>query len=526
MQSTAPAGRREWAGLAVLTLPTVLLSMDISVLYVALPHLSTDLGANATQQLWILDIYSFLLAGFLVTMGTLGDRIGRRKLLFVGAVAFAAASALAAYSTSAEMLIATRAIMGVAGATLMPSTLALISNMFRDPKQQGVAIALWASCLQAGGALGPVVGGVLLQSFGWGAVFLVAVPIMALLLIAGPFLLPEYRDTNAGRLDLTSVALSLAALLPVIYGVKELARSGVDPLPVAAVVTGVAFGVVFGLRQRRLTSPLLDLRLFANPRFSAALGIMLIAGAGLAGIFLPVSQYVQLVEGHSPMATGLWLIPVGASIGIGAMVAPKVAEKVRPRGAIGGGLALSVVGFVLLTLVGPGTGMPALIPGIVLIYLGAGPAIALGTGLVVGSVEPDKAGSAASMSETSNQLGAALGIAAFGAIATAAYQSRISVPGGVAGDTADTARVSLADATSAADDLPAGQGGQLLDAAHEAFTGALTVSALVGGAVFLILAFVAAKSLRDVDPAGRSEATREEETHDADSAHVPQQELD
>src|SRR5690242_6635957 len=225
---TAPerATRREWTGLAVLALPTLLLSLDVSVLYLALPKLSASLGADSTQQLWILDIYSFMLAGFLVTMGTLGDRIGRRRLLLIGGTAFGAASVLAAYSTSPGMLIATRAVLGVAGATLAPSTMALIRNMFRDPRQMGVAIGVWFSCFMGGMALGPLVGGLLLDHFWWGSAFLLGVPVMLLLVAVGPWLLPEYRDENAGKLDLVSVALSLAAILPVIYGLKALARDG------------------------------------------------------------------------------------------------------------------------------------------------------------------------------------------------------------------------------------------------------------------------------------------------------------
>ncbi|MER7010220.1 MFS transporter [Saccharopolyspora sp. NPDC000359] len=522
MQRTALAGRREWAGLAVLTLPTMLLSMDISVLYIALPHLSTDLGANAAQQLWVLDIYSFLLAGFLVTMGTLGDRIGRRKLLLIGAGVFAAASMLAAFSTSAEMLIATRAVMGVAGATLMPSTLALISNMFRDPKQQGAAIGIWASCLQAGGALGPVVGGVLLQNFWWGSVFLFALPIMALLLLTGPLLLPEYRAHGAGRMDLTSVVLSLAAILPVIYGLKELAREGVQLLPVAAIVVGAVFGLVFGIRQTKLSSPLLDLRLFGNAGFSAALGIMLIAGAMLAGIFLPVSQYVQLVEAHSPVETGLWLIPVGLSIGIGSIVAPKLAQRLRPGAVIAGGLALSVLGFAMITLVGASAGVLLLVPGIVLTYLGAGPAISLGTGLVVGSVTPEKAGSAASMSETSNQLGAALGIAAIGAVVTAVYRNQFTVPAEVSGEAGQTAQEGLAGATSAAEQLPAGTAEQLLQGAREAFTSGLNTSAIIGGVVFACLAVVATVFLRHIPPSGQPGPASDDTGAQPVSAEQPQ----
>ncbi len=227
------AGRREWIGLAVLTLPTLLLALDESVLFLALPRLGSDLAPSSAQLLWIMDIYGFMIAGFLVTMGTLGDRIGRRRLLLLGAAGFGVASVVAAYSTSPEMLIVTRALLGIAGATLMPSTLALISNMFRDPQQRSLAIGGWMAAFTGGFMIGPLIGGTLLEHFWWGSVFLMGVPVMALLLAVGPVLLPEYRAAEAGRLDLVSVALSLAAILPVIYGLKQNCSTALKrPLPV------------------------------------------------------------------------------------------------------------------------------------------------------------------------------------------------------------------------------------------------------------------------------------------------------
>src|ERR1700754_1065933 len=272
------AGRREYAGLAVLTLPTILIALDMSVLYLALPHLGADLGASSLQQLWITDVYGFMVAGLLITMGTLGDRIGRRRLLLIGAAAFSVASVVAAYSTSAEMLIVTRALLGVAGATLMPSTLTLISTMFRDPRQHGMAIAVWMACFMGGLALGPIVGGVLLEHFWWGSVFLLGVPVMLLLLATGPAVLPEYRHPAAGRVDPASVVLCLATVLPLVYGLKEISRDGVRVLPAVAVVVGVLAGHRFVRRQRPLTEPMLDLRLFANRTFTARLTISTVAG--------------------------------------------------------------------------------------------------------------------------------------------------------------------------------------------------------------------------------------------------------
>ncbi len=222
--AAARAGRREWAGLAVLALPTLLASMDLTVLHLAVPHISADLQPSGSQMLWIVDIYGFLVAGSLITMGTLGDRIGRRRLLLTGAAIFGAASVLAAFATSAEMLIATRALLGVAGATLLPSTLGLIRSIFVNPSQRALAIGLWAAIFSAGTAIGPVLGGVLLDHFWWGSVFLLGVPAMVALLVLGPIFLPEVRDPDAGRLDLLSAALSLTSVLAVIYGLKRIAE--------------------------------------------------------------------------------------------------------------------------------------------------------------------------------------------------------------------------------------------------------------------------------------------------------------
>src|ERR671930_781987 len=249
--SAAPplAGRREWTGLAVLALACLLYAMDLTVLHLAVPSLSEDLQPSSTQLLWITDIYGFMVAGFLVTMGTLGDRIGRRRLLLAGAACFGAVSVLAALSTSPAMLIGSRALLGVAGATLAPSTLSLIFAMFPDPRQRSAAIGGWITSFSAGGAIGPVLGGVLLEHFWWGSVFLLALPVMALLLLLGPRVLPEYRDPDAGRLDLLSAAMSLVAVLSAVFGLKQVAQNGIGPLALAAVVVGLVVGVVFVRRQ-------------------------------------------------------------------------------------------------------------------------------------------------------------------------------------------------------------------------------------------------------------------------------------
>jgi DHA2 family multidrug resistance protein-like MFS transporter len=500
------AGRREWVGLAVLALPTLLVSIDVFVMLLALPQLSAELGAGSTQQLWIMDIYGFMVAGFLVTMGTLGDRIGRRRLLLTGATAFGAASVLAAYAPSAELLIAARALLGVAGATLMPSTLSLVSNMFRDARQRSLAIGVWMASFMGGAAIGPVVGGVLLESFWWGSVFLLGVPAMALLLVAGPVLLPEYRDPRAGRLDLASVALSLAAILPVIYGLKELARAGWAAPPLVAIAAGAAVGVAFVRRQRSLADPLLDLRLFADRAFSTALGSMLFGTMLMGAIMVFITQYLQLVQGLSPLRAGLWMLPAAAAATTSFLLAPLAARRVRPALLIGGGLVVSAVGLLAIALADATSGLAALVAGFAVINLGAGPQVTLGTNLVVGAAPPQKAGSAAAVNETSGEFGFALGIAALGSIGTAVYRARLAdaMPAGVPAEAAEASRETLAGAAVAAGALPAELGVALLDAAREAFTSGMHVVAAVSAVLLVGVAVLVATLLRHVRPIGEA----------------------
>jgi DHA2 family multidrug resistance protein-like MFS transporter len=494
MNMTSRAGRREWIGLAVLALPTLLLSLDTSVLYLALPHLSADLRPTSTQQLWIMDIYGFMIAGFLVTMGTLGDKIGRRRLLLTGAAAFGVASVLAAYSTSPEMLIATRALLGIAGATLMPSTLALISNMFADPRQRATAIGIWLSCFMGGMVIGPAVGGLLLVTFWWGAAFLLGVPVMLVLLIAGPRLLPEYRDPAAGRVDLISVGLSLATVLPVIYGLKEIAKHGLEVVPVAALLVGGAFGYVFTRRQRRLAHPLIDLSLLRNRPFATSLSIMLLTGVVMSGTSLFVALYLQMVQGLTPLWAGLWMIPQAVAMIVGSMLTPLLARRIRPGVLISAGLVISAAGISLLIAVGSTGGLPIVVASFTIASLGMAAPVTLVTDLIVGSAPPERAGSASSMSETSGELGIALGVATLGSVGTAVYRQVIDIPPGVPDSVAGPAREGIEGAL----------GTELLGAAREAFTSGLNVTAAVATIVLLGLAIVAGMALRHVRSPGES----------------------
>ena len=446
--------------------------------------------------MWIVDIYGFMIAGFLITMGTLGDRIGRRRLLLIGAAASGLASVLAAFSTSAEMLITARALLGVAGATLAPSTLALIRNMFPDAAQRTVAISIWFTSFLAGAALGPLVGGALLEYFWWGSAFLIGVPVMVLLLAAGPILLPEYRDRDSGPMDLPSASLALAAVLGVIYGLKEIAADGLAVLPALAVVAALVAGVAFARRQRTLAVPLIDLRLFGARTFSVSLGALTLGAVVMGGVSYLVAQYLQLVLRLSPLEAGLWMLPP-LGVGIVAMLlAPMVVRRVRPGFVLAAGLALAAVGFAVVGQIGGAAGLVVVVIGLMIVFAGLMPVSALGVDIVLGAAPPERAGAASAISETTQELGLALGIALLGSIGVAVYRGQMldAVAAGVAPEAAEAARDTLGGATGVAERLPPG----LLDTAREAFTDGLQLAAVASAVVLAGIAVVAAIVLRRV----------------------------
>jgi MFS transporter, DHA2 family, multidrug resistance protein len=427
MTNSHRSDRRAWLGLAVLSLPCLLIAIDASVLNLAVPAISADLHPTGTELLWILDIYSFLLAGSLITMGRLGDRIGRRRLLLAGAGLFGAASVVAAWSPSPTMLIVARGALGIAGATLMPSTLALIRAMFPEGRQRATAIAVWGASLSFGGAVGPLIGGALLQLSTWHVVFLPGVPVMALLLVLGPRLLPEARDPNPGTLDAQSVTLSIAATLALVFALKRFAMNGPDARSLSAGLLGGAGAMLFVARQRRLTDPLLDLSLFRRRVFTVSLGANALGFALIAGTGLLVGQDLQLVRGLTPLQAGLWGTPAFAALIAGDLAAPALARRFAPAAVISGGLAIAAVGLVLLAgAARAGTGM--IIVATTISSLGLAPVFNLAATQAVESAPESRAGAASALSETSTELGFALGIAALGAVATAFYRAGEHLP--------------------------------------------------------------------------------------------------
>jgi DHA2 family multidrug resistance protein-like MFS transporter len=510
-QDTASGGprratRRDWIGLAVIALPCLLYAMDLTVLTLAVPALSADLRPTSTELLWIVDIYGFLVAGLLITMGTLGDRIGRRRLLLIGAGAFGGASVVAAFSSSPEVLIASRALLGVAGATLAPSTLSLIRTMFEDDEQRTVAVGIWIACFSVGAAIGPLVGGVLLERFHWGSVFLLAVPVMALLLAVGPRLLPEYRDPDPGRLDLASAALSLVAVLAVIYGVKGIAQEGVRVTTLGPVLAGLALVGVFADRQRRLPDPMIDLALFRRRAFTLALGANTLGFAVVFGLEVFVAQYFQLVLGHSPLAAGLWSVPGAAAFVLGSQLTPPLAARVRPPVAMLGGIVVAILGVALLMQARAADGPGLVVAGVVLLSLGLAPLFTLAADLAIGSAPPERAGAASGLSETSSELGGALGLALLGTIGAAVYRDRAAgafaadVPAEEAAAASDT----LAGAVEVADRLRPLPAADLLEPARDAFMHGLQVAATVSGVLVVAAAVMVARLLRRGDRPART----------------------
>ncbi|WP_328410469.1 MFS transporter [Streptomyces violaceus] len=490
--SPARAGRREWTALGVLMLPLLLVSMDVSVLYFAIPAISADLEPSATQQLWIFDIYGFVLAGLLMTMGSLGDRIGRRRLLLFGAAAFGTASLVAAYANSAETLIAARAILGIGGATLMPSTMALVRTMFTDPAQRTKAIGVWSGVMTAGIALGSVMSGVLVEHFWWGSVFLVNLPAMVLLLVLGPLLLPESKNPRQGRFDWLSVPLSMAAVLPVIYGLKELASEGWNVRYVLSVTIGLLFAALFVHRQRTAVSPLISPELFRNRGFSPSVVLNLVAAFGMMGSAYFTTQYIQSVLDKSPLEAALWSLLPSVPIGLAAPAGAQLVQRGVPRAyVVGAGFAVTACGYVLLALTDTNslwlllTACGVLASGVVVVMSQV-------ADLALSAAPVEKAGAASSLLETGTEFGGALSMAFLGSIGTAVYRHEIPASASA------PARETLGGALAVADRLPGRAGDALATAAREAFTSGMHAAAITSAVLLAGAAAAATLTLRRV----------------------------
>lgn len=484
------AGRREWIGLAVIALPCMLYSMDLTVLDLAIPSLSAALHPSSTQLLWIVDIYGFVLAALLVPMGVLGDRIGRRRLLLIGAGAFSLASICAALAPSAGALIAARAALGVAGATLAPSTLSLIRNMFLDATERTQAFGVWAMSYSIGGAIGPLVGGVLLEHFWWGSVFLISVPVMLVLLAAAPSLLPEFRSSTTRDIDVRSVVLSLTAVLSLIYGVKQLAVAGAPRVAALSIAAGAFCSVLFVRRQRRARDPMIDLGLFRTRSFSVSLAAYALVTGLSFGVFLFIGQFMQMVKGLSPLHAAIASIPLFAGFASGSFVAPMLAQPFTRTAVMVVGLAVTALGFILLGLAGPSTPLPLVAAAMAMYAVGLSPVVTLSTDVMVGAAPPERAGAASAISETGSELGGALGIALLGSLGAVVYRSAMgrTMPSGIPLDVAIEARNTIGGAIAASAQLPPALRDALADAARTSFSHSLNVVAWVAVAAAVMLA--------------------------------------
>jgi len=480
---------RDWLGLGILALPCLLYSMDLTVLDLAVPHLTQALRPSSTELLWIVDIYGFVIAGSLITMGALGDRIGRRRLLLIGALAFGAASVGAAFAQTAAQLIVARAVLGIAGATIAPSTLALIRHMFRSPRQRATAVGIWVASFSAGGALGPMLGGLLLDHLWWGSVFLLALPVMGLLLVLGPLLLPESRDPKAGRLDLVGASLSIAAVLATIYGTKRIANGGVDPVSLATISAGLAFGIAFVRRQRTHADPLLDVELFRDHAFAVAFAIYVLGAFAAFGTLLGIAQYLQLVLGLDTTTAGLVTAPAGIAFAAGSIVSPWLARRIARTHIIAGGLVIAAIGLVVLARL-DGRSIVQVVVGYVTFGVGLSLTFALAVDAVVEAAPPERAGAASALAETGSELGGAIGIAILGSLINIVYRSAMPA------DTADAARETIGGAVATASELPGAVGLELLDAARSAFAHALRVSSAICAVALVIAAVIALQPTR------------------------------
>ena len=490
------AGARAWFALAVLMLPVLLVSVDNTVLSFALPEIAIALAPSGAEQLWIIDAYPLVLAGLLVTMGTLGDRFGRRRMLMLGATGFAAVSVLAAFAPTAGLLIAARALLGFFGAMLMPSTLSLLRSIFLNRDQRRMAIAVWASAFSAGSALGPIVGGFLLEHFAWGSVFLIAVPVLIPLLVGAPLLVPESRDPAPGRIDPISIALSMATMIPAVYAIKSFAVDGFTIGAVIWALVGIGMGVLFVRRQLRAKNPMLDMALFRRGSFSGAILVNLLSVVALVGFLYFVPQHLQLVLGLSPMVAGLALVPGMAAVIIAGLSVVPISRRVAPNIVVPSALVFTVIGYLLVAFTAAGHGPLPLIIAFAVLGIGIGAAETISNELILSSAPAAKAGAASAVSETAYELGAVLGTAVLGGIITAFYRGALVIPDGVPADAADAARETLAGAYTASQDLTTHIGSALWDAAAAAFESGVTITSVIGAILVVAAGVIAAITLR------------------------------
>ncbi|MCT1917703.1 MFS transporter [Kocuria rhizophila] len=488
------AGPRQWASLVVLMLPVLLVSVNNTALSFALPAISQGLHPTASQLLWIVDVYPLILAALLIPMGSLGDRMGRRKMLMIGSTGFGLVSLFAAFAPTAEWLLAARVGIAVFGSMLLPATLSLLRSVFRDDRQRTLAIAIWTAGFSAGAALGPIAGGFLLNHFWWGSVFLLAVPVLLAFLVAAPLILPESKDPHPGPVDPLSIVLAVLTMAPVVYGIKSLATGGSVLHGVLFIAVGALCGLLFARQQVAKDYPMLDLRFFRSPRFSGGLSVNMVSNVALFGFLFFFTQYLQLVNGTDPMTSGLLMVPGLVLSILAGLGAERIARLVGIRTAVVLGLLLVAAGFFVVAFRDQMASSAPILVAFTVMSAGTGLATTLSTDLVVSSVPEAKAGAASAVSETGYEVGAVLGTAVLGGLTTAFYQAHLELPAAVSADSAQIAHETLGGALDVAAESPAGS--VIADAAVAAFSSGMQWTALIGGVLVAVVALVLARVLR------------------------------
>ncbi|QAY73432.1 MFS transporter [Agromyces protaetiae] len=493
------ATSKSWAGLAVLVLPLLLITIDGTVLILGLPAISAELRPTGVEQLWMIDVYSLVLAGLLVAMSTVGDRFGRRRNLLIGAVVFVTASVVGALATAPWMLIASRALLGVGGAIMMPSTLSLVRNMFLDRQQRRYAMAVWAAMASVGAAVGPILGGWVIETFGWQAAFLMNIPVMLLLLALGPLLLPESRNPELRKIDVLSVVFSFVGMIGVVFAIKSLTGGKDIVLGAVVLVVGLVGVVAFVRRQMRLPTPLMDVRMFKVRYFRGAVVADLLSIFAMVGSLVALVQHLQLVLGLNALHASLWLLPQAVLAAGAAFLAAMLVKRFLPANVIGAGLLIATAGFALTLFLTP-TSSPALVAtALALVSLGAGMGLSLSNDIIMSSVAPERAGQAAATSETAYEIGTTLGTAVLGGVLVAWY-SRVVSAGTDALDLgaglAERASSTMAEALLVAAEVGGRTGAEILELTKSAFTEAITVTGIAGAGVMVVAAVWALVTLR------------------------------
>jgi DHA2 family multidrug resistance protein-like MFS transporter len=499
---------RRWMILTVLASSLLLIAMDATLLNVALPTLAADLAPRSVELLWIVDAYGLVLAGLLVAMAGLGDRIGRRRLLSAGLVVFAGASLLAALAASPAQLIAARGLLGVGGAMIMPSTLSVLRSVFLDERERGVAIGVWTAVAAGGFALGPIAGGTLLEFADWPWLFAVQIPVVLVAFVAVRLLVPESRNPRPGPWDGPSVLLSVGGMLALVWGVKELGKDGLTaPAGFAAIAGGLLLLAVFVARQARSDTPLVDVRLFRHRRFATASAAVLFTFFALGALLLLLTQFLQLVQGHSPLEAGLRLLPLAVAAAVGAPLTDAIVRRAGMRVAVGGAFALVAGALGALSALEAGTSYALLGAAFVAIGLGAGVAATAGSAAIMDAAPPERAGGAAAVQETAFELGGALGVAVLGSIMAASYRGAIGVLPGLPAGAAEVARDGLTGAAEVADQLGEPGGRALMATANAAFVDGLGGTVLIGAAVMALVAVAALAAMPGRRPDGAAGTT-------------------